>query len=322
MTVVSAIVVDFRGGALLERCLAALHPALARLAEPSELIIVDNSGGLGEIRDARLVSMRSNAGFAGGVVAGLAQARGEWIALVNNDAFLAPDCLVRLLAMGRSTPLAGSVAPQIRFDARPDLVNSAGLEVDVLGIGTDRLAGRPVDDPEVTRAGPCFGASACVALYRRAMLDAVGGFDPSFFAYQEDADLAWRARMTGWHCLYEPRAVAWHRGSATAREASATKYRLVGRNRMRMIAKNASAAQLRRHAPGMLAYDLAYVAFVAVTDRSLAPLRGRLRGLSEWRRYRRDGAATRGHVALGRAGWRAALRQRAAYRAAAPRPAD
>ena len=88
--------------------------------------------------------------------------------------------------------------PQIRFDVRRDIVNSAGLEVDVLGIGSDRLAGRGVDDPAVTTPVDVFGATACVAVYRRAMLDAIGGFDASFFAYQEDADVAWRARMAGW----------------------------------------------------------------------------------------------------------------------------
>jgi GT2 family glycosyltransferase len=163
-----------------------------------------------------------------------------------------------------------------------------------------------------------FGATACVALYRRAMLDAIGGFDASFFAYQEDADVAWRARMAGWRCVYEPRALAWHVGSASAGEASAFKYRLVGRNRVRMLAKNATRRQLLRHGAGMLAYDLAYVAFVAATDRTLAPLYGRLRGLREWRRYRDAGAATRARVTLPRGGWRAALRQRAAYRRAAP----
>jgi GT2 family glycosyltransferase len=262
--------------------------------------------------------MPSNRGFAGGAVAGIAEARGEWIALVNNDAFLAPDCLVHMLAAGRGTPRTGSVAPQIRFDGRRDVLNSAGLEVDVLGIGSDRLAGRSVDDPAVRQPVEVFGATACVALYRRAMLDAVGGFDESFFAYQEDADVAWRARMAGWVCRYEPRALAWHHGSATAREATGFKYHLVGRNRVRMIAKNASPGQLRRHAAGMLVYDLAYVAFVAMTDRSLAPLRGRLRGLREWRRYRRAGAPGRRPVALARGGWRAALRQRASYRAAVP----
>ena len=248
------------------------------------------------------------------MAAGLTIARGEWIALVNNDAFVAPDCLERLLAAARGAPRVGSVAPQIRFDGRRDVVNSAGLEVDVLGIGSDRLAGHDVGDPAVTAPADVFGATACVALYRRTMLDAIGGFDTSFFAYQEDADVAWRARMAGWSCVYEPRALAWHLGSATSGEASAFKYRLVGRNRVRMIAKNATRGQLLRRGAGMLAYDLAYVGFVALTDRTLAPLQGRLAGLREWRRYRAAGAAQRGPVTLARGGWRAALRQRAAYR--------
>jgi len=313
----TAIVVDYRGGPLLERCLADLRPALARVAGEAELIVVDNGGALEPVPGARLISLPGNAGFAGGVVAGLAKAAGEWVALVNNDAFLAPDCLERLLAAAHGAPRVGSVAPQIRFDRRRDLVNSAGLEVDALGIGSDRLAGRRADDPEVAAPAEVFGASACVALYRRAMLDEIGGFDASFFAYQEDADVAWRARMAGWLCLYEPSALAWHQGSATAREATSFKYWLVGRNRVRMVAKNASRGQLLRRAPAMLLYDLAYVAFVALTDHTAAPLYGRLRGLREWPRYRAAGAPTRAPVALARGGWRAALRQRAAYRRAA-----
>ena len=314
MTLISAIVVDHRGGALLDRCLADLRAGLERVAGDGELIVVDNGGGLAPIEGARLVSLPRNAGFAGGVAAGLAAAGGEWIALVNNDAFVAPDCLERLLAAARGAPSVGSVAPQIRFDGRRDVVNSAGLEVDVLGIGSDRLAGHAASDPAVAAPTDVFGATACVAVYRRAMLDAVGGFDASFFAYQEDADLAWRARSAGWRCRYEPRALAWHQGSATSGEASEFKYRLVGRNRVRMLAKNATRRQLLGHAAGILAYDLAYVAFVALTDRTVAPLQGRLAGLREWRRYRSAGAATRGPVTLARGGWRAALRQRAAYR--------
>jgi len=314
VTLISAIVVDHRGGPLLERCLADLRAALARIPGPGELIVVDNGGGLAPLPGVRLVALPHNAGFAGGVVAGLAEASGEWIALVNNDAFVAPDCLKRLLAAARGAPRVGSIAPQIRFDGRRDVVNSAGLEVDTLGIGSDRLAGRAASDPEVAAPADVFGATACVAVYRRAMLDAVGGFDASFFAYQEDADVAWRARIAGWRCRYEPRALAWHQGSATSGEASTFKYRLVGRNRVRMIAKNATRGLLLRHAAGMLAYDVAYVAFVALSERTLAPLQGRLAGLREWRRYRAAGAATRGPVTLARGGWRAALRQRAAYR--------
>ena len=160
-----------------------------------------------------------------------------------------------------------------------------------------------------------FGATACVALYRRAMLDAVGGFDASFFAYREDADVAWRARIAGWRCALRAARARLASRLGDGGEARAFKYRLVGRNRVRMIAKNATGGQLLRRGLGMLAYDLAYVGFVALTDRTLAPLQGRLAGLRDWRRYRAAGAATRGPVTLARGGWRAALRQRAAYRA-------
>ena len=99
--------------------------------------------------------------------------------------------------------------------------------------------------------------------------------------------------MAGWSALYVPASVAYHHGSATAGEASPAKYFLVGRNRMRLLAKNAPAGQLARWGWAMALYDVAYVLFVAATDRTLAPLRGRLAGLREWRRYRRAGAAAR-----------------------------
>ncbi len=86
----------------------------------------------------------------------------------------------------------GAACGQVRFHARRDTINTAGLVVDRLGVAFDRLAGAPA-----VEGGPVeevFGASACVALYRRAMLDAIGGFDASFFAFGEDADVAWRAR--------------------------------------------------------------------------------------------------------------------------------
>ena len=91
-----------------------------------------------------------------------------------------------------------------------------------------------------------------------------------------------------------PASVAYHHGSATAGEASPRKYFLVGRNRMRLLAKNATGGQLVRWGWAMALYDVAYVLFVALTDRTLSPLRGRVAGLREWRRYRRAGAAARG----------------------------
>jgi GT2 family glycosyltransferase len=120
--------------------------------------------------------------------------------------------------------------------------------------------------------------------------------------------------MKGWRCLYVPDAVVFHHHSATLGHGSRQKYFLVGRNRVRLLAKNASTTQFRRHGPRILAHDLAYVSFVSLTQRTLAPLRGRIAGLREWKRYRRAGAENRRAIPLARVGGvRAALRRRRAW---------
>src|SRR5207237_2900628 len=133
-------------------------------------------------------------------------------------------------------------------------------------------------------------AGGGAARHRTRMLDEVGGMDETYFFALEDADLAWRARMHGWHCMYAPGAVAHHRHGATTAHGSDLKYFHVGLNRVRTLAKNADRGLLLRYGLGIVAYDAAYVAFVGITDRTLAPLRGRLRGLREWRAYRRAGS--------------------------------
>jgi GT2 family glycosyltransferase len=158
-----------------------------------------------------------------------------------------------------------------------------------------------------------FGACGGAALHRRRMLDEVGGIDPTYFFSLDDVDLAWRARMAGWRCLYAPDAVVHHRHGGTGAHASDFKYFHVGLNRVRTLAKNADRGLLLRYGPAMLAYDTAYVAFAALSDRTLAPLRGRLRGLREWRRYRRAGAGRRPVELAPIRGPRAALGRRAVW---------
>jgi GT2 family glycosyltransferase len=253
-------------------------------------------------------------GFAGGTSAGLALARGKWIALVNDDCAVHPDALRELLAVGENDPAVGSVAAQIRFATRPDTINSAGIEIDELGVARDRRIGEPASACDIDPV-EVFGASAALALYRRSMLDAIGAFDPSFFAYLDDADFAWRAQMAGWRCVLAPRAVALHHHSPTLGHGSKAKHLLVGRNRVRMLAKNASRRQLLRGLPRIVAYDLLYVGYAAITDRTTAPLTGRLSGLRDWRADRAAGFGGRREIQLSPSpGLLAALRRNRAYR--------
>jgi GT2 family glycosyltransferase len=317
---VSAIVVSYRRPDILDACLGSLREALARTGAPAELIVIDNASRDGSLElaaelapEATVVEMPANLGFAAGAAHGISRSTGEWVLLVNTDVVTEPDAVEQLLAVGRSSPEVGSVAAQMRFAGeRAGIINSAGIGIDRLGIAFDRLLDQPVEASE-TEPVEVFGACGGAALLRRAMLDDVGGLDESFFFSLDDADLAWRAQMRGWRCLYAPAAVVNHEHSATARHGSSLKYFHVGLNRVRMLAKNADGRQLRRYGPAIVGYDLMYVVFAALTDRTLAPLRGRVQGLREWRTYRRAGAARRPVELAPTQGLRAALARRSAW---------
>ena len=291
---------------LLGDCLDSVRRAVGSLSEPAEVVVVDDGrqSGIRELIEERLpgaslVTTAGNIGFAHAAMTGIRSTQGDWIALLNDDVTLEPDTFTWMLQAARSAPDVGSVATQMRFADRRGTINSAGVEIDALVTPCDRLVGAPVEASE-TEVVEVFGASAGAALYRRAMLDEIGGFDVSFFAYLDDVDLAWRARMCGWRCLYAPRAVVYHRHSATFGHDSKLKHFLVGRNRVRLVAKNADAAHLRRYGLAMALYDLAYVAFVGARGHTLQPARGRLQGLREWRTYRAAGRAYRRPVPLPR----------------------
>lgn len=319
--VVSAVILTYKRQDLLPACLQSLLSALRAVDGETEIVVVDNASPdnratakIAQIcPSARIVTLTENLGYAGGVQAGLDAARGKWILTIGDDATIEPDAIMIMLATGRSGDDVGSVAAKMLFADRTqgEIVNSAGLDIDRLGIAVDRYVGAPAAAvPDET--AEVFGTSGGAALYRRAMLDSIGGFDTSFGVYLEDADVAWRARIAGWRCLLEPRAIILHHHSATTRHRSDYKYFHVGRNRVRMLAKNATRRHLLVYAPLIVLYDLAYVAYAMAVDRTTAPIRGRLQGLRDWRRCRRAQADRRPVELIAPLGMRAALSRNAA----------
>ena len=316
---VSAIVVNLNQREKLLECVRSLEPALARVDGGGDLTIVDNGsddGSLEALReghpDVRVIANGANLGFPIAVMTGARATEGEWLLLLNNDATIEPDGVVELLAAAEGRPDVGSVAAQLRFADGSERINSAGFGVDRLGVAYERLVGEPADESGA-EAREVFGASGGASIMRRAMLDEVGGLDESFFLYLEDVDVAWRARIAGWRALYAPRALAHHHHSLTTKHGSPFKYYYVGLNRVRLLAKNASTRHLVLYGIPIVAYDAAYVLFALATDRTLAPLRGRLRGLREWRAYRVDPPSA-GTVTLEPVrGLRAALGRRRAW---------
>ncbi len=283
---VSVVVINLDGAHHLPRLLDALRE---QTYGHFELILVDNGSqdGSPELVESycrehglacTVMRNRRNRGFAPACNQALQVARGRWIALLNNDAWPEPDWLERLLRTGESGADVGMVAAKLLFAHAPQRINSAGIAIDRACIAWDWRGGE-LDRQDETEPVEVFGACGGAALYSRHMLEEIGGFDEDFFAYLEDVDLAWRARLAGWRCLLEPRARVYHVHSATLGQASPLKHYLLGRNKIWLVVKNYPMPWLLRYLPVILAYDLLSALMSAVRLRHPAPIRGRVDGL-------------------------------------------
>ena len=205
-----------------------------------EVIIVDNSGkGLarrnGSAAGATIIENQRNAGFGGAVNQGLRASTAPYFATLNDDAVAHPRWLEALIGAIERRPDVGMCASQVRLFGEHRL-DSAGMLMALDGSSKQRGHGRPPEDFPVLEE--VLMPSGSAALYRRAMLDEIGGFDDDFFLYCEDTDLGLRARWAAWKCLYVPDAVVEHHYSHSAGAASPLKAYYVERNRLFVLAKN------------------------------------------------------------------------------------
>jgi len=293
---VSVVIPTWNGRAMLDLALVSLE---RQSLAPLEVIVVDNGSTDGTVewlRERRprveVVALEENAGFAAGVNRGLERARGEYVALVNNDVELDPDFLRELAAGLERDPGAASAASKmLRFDDR-EVIDATGDTLRWSGIALQRGQGER-DRGQYDRPERVFSACAGAALYRRSALDEVGDFDEAFFAYLEDVDWGFRAQLAGHGCAYVPTAVAYHVGSASTRREGRLDpffYGLPRRNDVWLVLKNYPAGALARYAPLVLVNHLGLV-YVAVRDGMAqahwAALRAAAAGLPRVLRQRR-----------------------------------
>lgn len=302
---IAVVIPMYRHADLTIACLGSLRDAVGRLDGPVEVVVVDDGSGDGSAARVRAahpwahVEQKAvNAGYSAAINAGLGATTAPWVLTLNNDTTVDPDVLVELLAAARaSDPDVGALAAQQRFSDRPGVIYSAGITLDRIGVTADRLIGRPLASSE-THPVEVFGACGAAAVYRRRMVEDMGLLDETFRFGLEDTDYAWRARMRGWRCLYVPRAVVLHHVGGTVAYGSELRFLQAGRNRVRLIIKNADRGMLLRYGALIVAWDLAYILVAGVRHRTLAPLRGRWESLRSWRSIRRSGAEGRRPVEL------------------------
>jgi GT2 family glycosyltransferase len=303
----SVVVVSYNHASTLPACLASV---VAMVPAPERVVVLDNASTDGSFdvaeRHSRalpveLVRNPVNTGFAAAVNAGIASTETPWVLLLNPDCAPAPSYVERLLAgvdRRRERDRVGcAVGKLLRADDDRLLpsrtIDSAGMTVTPSGRHLDRGAGAP-DDGGFDHERWVFGATAAAALYRRTCLDdAYPGGEPfaaSFFAYREDAELAWRLQWRGWRCLYVPAAVAAHRRGfrpEAGRAGHEAVNRLSVRNRFLLRAHCADAGWHLACLPWWLLRDLVVIAACLTVERSS------LAGVADAWRLRRDAAERR-----------------------------
>ncbi len=283
MPLVQVIIPNWNGRHFLPRCLEALS---AQKFADWAVTVVDNGSTDGSIAWLRehapfvhVIANTANQGFAAAVNQGIRTSDSEYIATLNNDTEPESGWLEALVSAADSGDRVGMCASKMLFAARPQIINSTGICIDPVGIAWDCRGGEP-DRPDSGAPTEIFGPCAGAALYRRAMLDEIGLFDQDFFAYLEDVDLAWRARLAGWRALHVPAARVYHAHSGTLGEGSPLKSFLLGRNKVWLITKNYPMPWFLLYLPLILLYDGAAVLHALLAMRDIHALRGRWAGLA------------------------------------------
>lgn len=255
MQKVSVIIPNYNGEQYLRGCLDGL---LGQTACGIQVIVVDNGSGDGSIRilqeeypQVRLLALDANYGFCRAVNEGIRAAETEYVILLNNDVRVAPDFVKTLTAaMEKDPQLFSCQAKMIQMD-RPELIDNAGDFYTALGWAVTRGRDRALESYE--KPGMIFSACAGAAIYRRALFEEIGYFDEAHFAYLEDVDIGYRARIAGYCNAYEPAAVVWHKGSAvTGSRHNSFKVKSAARNNLYLIYKNMPHWQILINFPLLL----------------------------------------------------------------------
>lgn len=298
---VSIVIVNWNSGDFLSQCLGALA---GQTYAPLEVIIVDNGSSdaslawastLVEEMGASVIQLGTNTGFAPAFNRGYALSHGECVLSLNADVRLEPDAIAGWVGALARHPEAGLACGKLWRDKhsteRP-LLDSTGLFLSRARRPYDRGGGEE-DVGQYDRAGEVFGACGAAWAARRAMLEDVRCLgellDEDFFAYYDDADLSWRARLRGWTCWYEPAARGWHaRGQAetlhkrSASPALEAAQRHALKNRYLMMLKDDTLAGVAADLPFILAGDVARFGYLLLRRPSLLSAYGDV-----WRLRRR-----------------------------------
>ena len=236
---VAVIVINYNGKQHIARCLQSI---LDQTYKSIETVAVDNASTDGSLEiihqnfpQIKLIQTGYNAGWGIACNVGIAATQSEYIALLNNDAFMDKNCIAEMVKSINLNPHYGSCASRILLWDNPKVTEVCGLVIYKDGSSCGR--GRLTHADTYLTTEEVFCANDCCCLYRREMINDIGDYDPDFFIYCDETDMGWKHQIAGWKCIYTPRAIAFHAHSQTAGSYSILKAFHVERNRLYICIK-------------------------------------------------------------------------------------
>lgn len=248
------IIPNYNGLSFMEPCFESLKEQIVR---DFKVLVVDNGstdGSVEWLKEHRVPSifLKENTGFSGAVNTGIRAADTPYVLLLNNDTRVEPGFVAAMERAMDQSPKIFSVSSRMIQMYHPELLDDAGDMYSILGWAYQRGVGRSVNLYQ--KSCRVFSACAGAAIYRRAVFDEIGLFDELHFAYLEDIDVGWRAKLYGYDNVYCPDAAVYHVGSGTSGSRyNSFKVRLAARNCIYLNYKNMPGWQILLNAPFLLA---------------------------------------------------------------------
>jgi len=248
------IIPNYNGLSFMEPCFESLKEQTVR---NFKVLVVDNGstdGSVEWLKEHRIPSifLKENTGFSGAVNTGIRAADTPYVLLLNNDTRVEPGFVAAMERAMDQSPKIFSVSSRMIQMYHPELLDDAGDMYSILGWAYQRGVGRSSELYQ--KSCRVFSACAGAAIYRRAVFHEIGLFDELHFAYLEDIDVGWRAKLYGYDNIYCPDAAVYHVGSGTSGSRyNSFKVRLAARNCIYLNYKNMPGWQLLLNAPFLLA---------------------------------------------------------------------
>lgn len=265
---VTVVIPNYNGKHFMEPCLDSLKNQTYR---GFKILVVDNASTDGSIEymketypNIEVIGLEQNYGFSKAVNVGIQHSKTPYVILLNNDTTVDPGYVEEMVKAIEKSPGIFSVSSKMIQMYQPELIDSAGDLYTLMGWGVCRGAGRPVTN--YIKEDEIFTACAGAAIYRRSAFEKIGYFDENHFAYLEDIDVGYRAKIYGYKNMYCPTALVYHVGSGTSgSKYNSFKVKLSARNSVYLNYKNMPAAQLvLNFIPLFLGYVVKYAFFIKI----------------------------------------------------------